>query len=55
MKCDNFKCDKCKDNNINELWEFGNFGNNEHKKKDEKRYCESCFIKAEEEYDKRRS
>jgi hypothetical protein len=50
-----FKCDKCKDNEINELWMFGNFGNNEHKKKDDKKYCIKCFLEVEEAYDKRRS
>ena len=55
MSRESFKCDKCKNSNINELWSFGNFGNNENKKKDDKRYCKDCFDKTEAEYDERRS
>lgn len=44
MAKEKFKCDKCK-KEVEELIQFGQYGNDRKKVLDEKWYCEECFEK----------
>ena len=45
------KCPKYKAHKHEELHSFGDFGSNEHKKKDNNDYCKEHFKQMEEYYD----
>lgn len=54
MTKEDWKCAKCpkyKAHKHEELYSFGSFGNNEHKKNDNNDYCEEHFKEMEEYYD----
>ena len=44
------KCPKCRAHKHEELNQFGQYGNNEHKVKDENWYCEKHFNELDKEY-----
>jgi len=41
-----FKCHKC-GKKVNEVWLFGEYGNNKINREDDGEYCEECFVQLE--------